>query len=352
MQTVEIEATNLCNTRCLHCPHESITRPKGMMSWDRFQIIAEKVLDYGLTQTVSFSGMGEPTLNPDLPKFIRFFKGRLVTFVTTNASTLTPQNVERLIEAGLGMFVVSFNGADAATYESMMGRLSFQRAQESLRGLVTRAKGLVRILANVTITQQTQPHLAEIKRYLESLGVDEIIFSKCHSRGGHLKNPAVCTTPLPPVAHQRCDIFDDTLFVSWDGHVLSCCQDLDGHGRLGNLLTDRLPEIHQIKKALWGKGAMFPMCSACNDLHRFSQDETPDGRSLSSWIYDLYSAESDPLARLARLLDQRERQIRQLEQRAQEAEAKVAALERLPLVRFIRETKKWLRSFRFLRRAR
>lgn len=41
---IEIEATNLCNTRCLHCPHEAISRPSGRMAWEVFQRLADQAL--------------------------------------------------------------------------------------------------------------------------------------------------------------------------------------------------------------------------------------------------------------------------------------------------------------------
>jgi MoaA/NifB/PqqE/SkfB family radical SAM enzyme len=113
MHTLEIEATNQCNTRCLHCPHETITRPKGIMTWETFQTVADKVMALSQPQAVDFAGMGEPTLNPNLYRFIEYFRGRVPTFITTNASALTPRNIEKLINAGLGTIIVSFNGADA-----------------------------------------------------------------------------------------------------------------------------------------------------------------------------------------------------------------------------------------------
>ena len=312
------------------------------MNWDTFQIIADKIISYGHTEAVGFAGMGEPTLNPNLPRFIEYVKGRLATWITTNASALTSRNIEKLIEGGLGTVIVSFNGADATTYELMMGGLDFRRAQTHLQDLVQRANGRMKVVANVSVTRQTEPHLTEIKHYLKELGVTEVIFSKCHNRGGHLKNPEVCMTPLLPATVKRCDIFDGTLFVAWNGDVLACCHDLDGVGRLGNLLTDSISDLDQLKIALRGKGAIFEMCVVCNDLYRFGGDQTPDGRPLSQWIYDLYAAESESLAKLVDLLHQRESQVREMEQRAAKAEKLVMAYEKGRFIRFMRGVRQLL----------
>ncbi len=323
MNTVEIEATNQCNTRCLHCPHETITRPKGMMSWETFQIVADKVLAFGKTQAIDFAGMGEPTLNPHLPRFIEYLKGKIPTFITTNASALTPKNVERLIEAGLGTMIISYNGADAETYELMMGGLNFERAEKYIADAVQRAQGRMRVVANVSVTRQTRPKLAEIRRRLNDLGIEKISFSLCHNRGGHLKGDGICDTPIPPRSIKQCDIFDYTLFVAWTGEVLACCHDLDGVGKIGNLLTDRIEDIHQYKSSLKGQGAIFPMCATCNDVYRFSADVAPAGQPITDWVYALHADQSALSAMYVDALRARDVWLREAQARADRAAAEI-----------------------------
>ncbi|MCS7060231.1 MAG: radical SAM/SPASM domain-containing protein [Anaerolineae bacterium] len=367
MNTVEIEATNECNTRCLHCPHETITRPKGKMTWETFQIVADKVLAYGKTQGIDFAGMGEPTLNPNLPRFIEYFRGKIPTYITTNASALTPKNVERLIEAGLGTMIISYNGADAETYELMMGGLNFERAEKYIADAVQRAQGRMEVVANVSVTKQTRPKLAEIRRRLNDLGIQKISFSLCHNRGGHLKGDGICDTPIPPRSIKRCDIFDYTLFVAWTGEVLACCHDLDGVGKIGNLLTDPLEDIVRYKESLRGQGAIFPMCASCNDLYRFSGEANIAGKPVSDWVYALHATQSELAGLYTEALRQRdaliqahaaqadqaraeaehykqqladaEARLQALEERAQRAESLVAAYEQGRFIRLMRTLK-------------
>ncbi len=372
MNTVEIEATNECNTRCLHCPHETITRPKGKMTWETFQIVADKVLAYGRTQAIDFAGMGEPTLNPDLPRFIAYFRDKIPTLITTNASALTPKNVERLIEAGLGTMIISYNGADAETYELMMGGLNFERAEKYIADAVQRAQGRMRVVANVSVTKQTRPKLAEIRRRLNDLGIETISFSLCHNRGGHLKGDGICDTPIPPRHIKQCDIFDYTLFVAWTGDVLACCHDLDGVGKIGNLVTQPLEDIVRYKEGLRGQGAIFPMCATCNDLYRFSGQANIAGKPVSDWVYALHADQSelanlyiealrqrDALVEAQRAQSEHDRsaaehykqklaeaeaRLEALEQRAQRAEALVAAYEQGRFIRLMRALKQTARA--------
>jgi MoaA/NifB/PqqE/SkfB family radical SAM enzyme len=129
---VEIEPTNTCNTRCLHCPHETISRPSGKMEWSTYQTVLDKVTAYTPHFNVEYAGMGEPLLNPSVYDFIQYVSSQGSTSLTTNASALTPHNMQRLIDADLARLTISFNGDDPELYELMMGKLSFERAQENL----------------------------------------------------------------------------------------------------------------------------------------------------------------------------------------------------------------------------
>ena len=143
--------------------------------------------------------------------------------------------------------------------------------------------------ANVSVTRQTQNHLVEIREYLESAGVTNIFFSKCHHRGGFLKGDLVCQTPPPPVDDYRCDIFTKTIFVAWTGQVLSCCHDLAGDNVVGDLQVETLSKIVDRKKNIALNGVKFDICKGCNDLYRFMDDPTLDREPIADWVYELYT---------------------------------------------------------------
>ena len=292
---VEIEPTNICNTRCLHCPHEALSRPYGKMDWETYQVVMERVKAYTGNFSVEYAGMGEPLLNPLIYQFIESVPANLTTSLTTNASALTEKNLRRLVEAGLHRLTISFNGSEKELYELMMGNLSFERAEEHLRSAIAATSGTrTQVAVNVSVTRQTQAKLAEIQAYLQQVGVNDIFFSKCHSRGGFLKSPLICTTPQPPVDPYRCDIFTSTLFVAWTGEVLSCCHDLAGANVIGNLKTEPLATIFERKGQIAAEGVKFEICRNCNDLYRFMNDQTPDQKPIPEWVYALYNDEDRP----------------------------------------------------------
>ncbi len=308
--SIEIEATNECNTRCLHCPHETITRPKGKMSWETYQTVMDQVRTYTAEKKVfvQYAGMGEPLLNPLLFRFIEYVSSWASTAITTNASALTERNIQRLIESGLDELTISFNGADQDTYTLMMGGLAFDRAERYLHLAVAQAANQrMKVTANVSVTNQTQGRLVQIKSYLNEAGIEQIYFSKCHNRGGYLKGSLVCGTPPPPSGGAgRCDIFTDAVFVAWTGEVLSCCHDLSGANRYASLLDTTLPEVLERQRQIASRGVDFAICAGCNDLYRYKHDPTPDGSPLAEWVYNLASPDgsgadwlADRLTRLA-----------------------------------------------------
>lgn len=289
---VEIEATNLCNTRCLHCPHETMTRTTGKMTWDVYQGIIDQAMAYTNDLSVEYAGMGEPLLHPEIYKFVEYASHIAGTSLTTNASALTPKNIERLVKAGLSQLTISFNGEDSQVYELMMGGLSFTCAQENLRNAIEISRGTrTSVAANVTVTRQTQCSLVELRKYLQDAGVQKIYFSKCHNRGGFLKGDVVCNTPVPPVGLNRCDILRNTLFVAWTGQVISCCHDLAGANVIGDMRTEQLFDVLEKRKQILAKGVDFPICSVCNDLYRFMISPEPGGRSIGELVYDLYAGD-------------------------------------------------------------
>jgi MoaA/NifB/PqqE/SkfB family radical SAM enzyme len=164
---IEVEPTNQCNTLCVHCPHDKISRPMGMMDWETYRAVIDRVSEYvGEARfAAAFTGMGEPLLNPLVYRFIQHISARAVTSLTTNASALTAVNAQRLVEAGLDRLVVSFNGDDPELYEAVMGGLDFLGAENYLKGALEICQGTrTQVWANISVILPTQERLAEIGR--------------------------------------------------------------------------------------------------------------------------------------------------------------------------------------------
>jgi hypothetical protein len=91
----------------------------------------------------------------------------------------------------------------------------------------------------------------------------------------------------------RCDIFTKTLFVAWTGEVLSCCHDLAGANVVGDLRVEEVGDVFRRKLGIAADGVKFDICKGCNDMYRFMDDRTPDGRPIADWVYELYTGSAD-----------------------------------------------------------
>jgi MoaA/NifB/PqqE/SkfB family radical SAM enzyme len=302
MFRAEIEATNHCNIRCLHCPHEAITRPKGRMDWATYETIVQKIRIYtrGERFALSFSGMGEPLLNPLIYRFISLVSPYAFTSFASNGSTLNEANIRHLIDAGLDVIFFSFNGNEPQVFSQMMGGLAYDTVLANLRRAVRLCQGTrLKIQANVSITKANQHRIPHIAELLENEGVTPVTYSLCHSRGGNLHDKSVCDTPPMPVERWSCDVMRNTLFIDWRGKAFICDHDIHGEYGLGDLLDEPLETILARRQQLLDQGLSFKICRECNDIMRIGDTpifENGAGGIFRDWIFDLYKDTDDPLS--------------------------------------------------------
>jgi hypothetical protein len=297
----ELELTNHCNTRCLHCPHEMISRPKGQMDWLTYETVVRKIRAYAQGQefSLSFSGMGEPLLNPNIYRFIEHVSSDAYTGFSSNGSALTKKNVKRLIQAGLDVIYFSFNGDEPELFARMMGGLSFDSILDNLRRAIQLAQGTrLQIKANISVTKANRERLSSLRNLMQTEGVVSTTISMCHSRGGSLRDPAVFDTPPPPEDDGHCEVLKNTLFVDWRGQAFICDHDIHGEHPLGDLLTESLESVLERRDDLVKHRTSFRVCSECHDLLKFGfyPLESGSGGDLSEWIYDIYRTGGEGLS--------------------------------------------------------
>jgi organic radical activating enzyme len=120
-ETVQIETAMACNLRCPMCPVPTAKthmdgRKPGIMSLETFESLLEQISDK--PRIIGLTMMGEPMLNKRLPVFIALGKERgHYMAMTTNGTLLDETRSRALLDAGLDMMKVSFDGATRGTYE-------------------------------------------------------------------------------------------------------------------------------------------------------------------------------------------------------------------------------------------
>lgn len=140
--SVNIEPTSYCNVKCAYCIHSSPedlakltysgNYSGGFMSAETFSILVDQLCEFPhKIKSITFGGVGEPLLHPDLPKMIAQIKERGITDrinLITNGIALSENKIIALIEAGLTSMKISLQGIDAQAYYDTCGyRLDFDR---------------------------------------------------------------------------------------------------------------------------------------------------------------------------------------------------------------------------------
>lgn len=125
--TCVLHMTNVCNFKCIYCAHSC--RPAGLnsefMSWETFKKCVDDLAGFPeKLKLLLLCGLGEPLAHPDIAKMVAYAKEKKVAEtvrIITNASLLTHEMSDRLIDAGLDHLKISIQGLDDGTYKEMCG---------------------------------------------------------------------------------------------------------------------------------------------------------------------------------------------------------------------------------------
>lgn len=143
--TLNIFPSNICNFRCRYCAQslgsEVLRReydlPPQNMSLELMELVVQQASEFPQPfKLVSMMGHGEPLCNPDLPEMVGMVKRAGVAErvdIITNASLLTPQYSDRLLEAGLDVLRVSLQGVRSEAYwTTSRVKLNFEEFYQNL----------------------------------------------------------------------------------------------------------------------------------------------------------------------------------------------------------------------------
>lgn len=331
---LQIEPTDHCNLHCRMCqPHferrEQIHGvPKGLMDLELYRsIIAKLAAEDCAFDHLIFQWLGDPSLHPQLDELVaiaqRGLAGRVGYLrIDTNAITLTPARMERLVEVYARcpelplLLVFTLDAHTADTYRFVKGQDALERARRHVRHFVMRRAKLpfddVRL--NVQVQFVVQPgnagELGDFVRYWDSFfrchgggkGYNELMVKRLSVAAGgagqleadQLYERAVATHGVreevrdhlhikvwenrswdssTPGPRQPCPGLWMTPVIRHDGRLMMCCADLPGELELGNLATDGFRALWEGREAVARRlahvrGAFHEVgpCEACGGI--------------------------------------------------------------------------------------
>ena len=259
---IDLELASACNVVCRFCPRADMQRTEALMSEETFAAVLKFL---PADAVIMLSGLGEAILHPQLPDWVARLSARgWSTCMITNGIRLTPERQHVLVEAGIAQLQISVHGLDDATVHTIMPRGARPNlVRENLEHLSRTRHPRLRVRINFVETADNQHARTEVEELARQLGFD-FFYRREHTRG------RVAGIGRPVRADEGCGIFAAVTFISADGDVLPCVNDVRGEARLGNVRELSWARVLEWKRQVISDSRWFEPCSSCDDDYRWA----------------------------------------------------------------------------------
>ncbi len=140
--TVHIQSTNICNANCRFCAYgkvKSVT--PNFMTSDIFQKAVSDYIDFG-GKTISLNcTIGDPLLDKDIIKKIRFLREKspkASIYLFTNLLFLDKYDINEFLTSGLNRLEISTTAFDSDSYRRVYGSIQYRRFLNNIACLLKR----------------------------------------------------------------------------------------------------------------------------------------------------------------------------------------------------------------------
>jgi radical SAM protein with 4Fe4S-binding SPASM domain len=265
---ISIENTNICNAKCIMCPHKKMKRNQKTMPQKDFEIIINKIMKSEKIKYIMFTGLGEPLCDKELEKKIEFLNKNynLHIILFSNAALMDMQRAENLLKLKILKVNFSFNGPEE-DYNKNMG-LDYNNSLRNILYFLKRKKelGLKKPLINISsmILYNNPDKYQRLYNYWINKA-DSVVISTPSNWSGQLDSRIVRKSFKDkrwPCMNLWKDIAIDSA-----GNVVTCHGDFESRFKLGNLINDDYEKIKFNKSNLRKKHLAgdfsASICSKC-----------------------------------------------------------------------------------------
>jgi radical SAM protein with 4Fe4S-binding SPASM domain len=236
-----LELSNLCNLECIICPYPKMQRPKGNMEFSLFRKIIAQVKGY--VEVVDLDCYGEFSFNPQWAEMIAYAKQQgLFTVLNTNATLFTDELLEKLVNSGLDVLTMSFDGASKEVYERIRKGAVYEKTLNNIMNYLKKNRSIYSIIQLVRTTE-TQNEVKNFRRMWKNKGF-EVVRIKEYTPNDPDKgfldprhyNP-LTSKPKP------CLFLWKSLVICQDGAIVPCGVDYDKKYILGDAKTQDILDV-------------------------------------------------------------------------------------------------------------
>ena len=290
-----IEPSALCNLRCPLCPTGAGTleRKAGNMTFATFRRVIDDLA--GALMEIVFTNYGEPYLNPDLNRMIRYAKARGVTVIVgTNGHFFQSDSaVAEVLESGVDRLYVSLDGACQATFERYRVRGDFERVVEGLKRLLAarrqRGQQTPVVELQFLVMRHNEHEVDAMRALAQAIGVDRLVLKAVSFNNADWHRPEVLRrflefVPADPdyrlyevdgdqlrwlrPIDEPCDYLWRAAVVLWDGRIVPCCLDpraemVMGHVEEGFRRVWNNAHYRRLRRGVVRDKRSIPLCANC-----------------------------------------------------------------------------------------
>lgn len=314
---LSIEPTNLCNFKCTMCFHGNNeyaedAKPLKNMDMNCFNKIIDDIKNWGgdRIKLIKLYSLGEPLLHPAICEMVKIIKEANICDkieITTNASLLTKEISEKLVEYGLDILRISVYGADSDHMKEITkSNFSPEDIKRNVKYLKNYREHLSKktpiILAKMlnTYTDENEKFIKMYTDVADMVGIDEPfhlpnceydIFENLYHENATVAYEGSMGTNIYR-QEKVCRYPFTHMTIRNDGSCVVCCADWLKELNFGNVNKNTIQEIWMSKslydircKMLKTKGKCFKACDGCEIPLRDSEEDSVDDLEIEKLSY-------------------------------------------------------------------
>lgn len=269
-----LESGNFCNLRCPLCPTPFREKkiPKGMLTYENAKTIINQFP--GLVH-LNLSLWGEPLLNKDIFKIIRFAKSKdIEVLLQSNLNILNESSAKELINTQLDALQISLDGASQGTYEKYRVNGNFAKVIENIKLLKriqnTEQNFKTKIIWKMVVNKFNELEVEKAQKMAKDLGAEfkiVEIYTPVHLAKEWKPCKAV---EKSSIVHSdivdKCYSLWQVATINFNGDVFPCCSEFSPVDAIGNVFTHSFQTIWNSQKyiELRKKNRYSINCKACH----------------------------------------------------------------------------------------
>jgi MoaA/NifB/PqqE/SkfB family radical SAM enzyme len=256
--SVQLETTNICNAKCLFCPHDKFEH-FGVMQEHLFRKIVDDLATVDTLETFIPMLTGEPFCDKDFISRLRYAREKLpnVRFeLYTNGGLLTEKIADELLTVSDLHINISVNGIKPQTRLDMTGLDDFWKLYRTIQYMQNKGMSL-----RFSAVAHPAMSIEEQAEFVRSGG----IMIQYQSWAGEIY-------PYERKRWTSCVRAKNTLTVNYLGQVCLCCFDPFCKQQMGDLTTESVGEVWTNEKRKEyqrlhnvGRGNELPLCRRCTE---------------------------------------------------------------------------------------